>query len=121
MNRPALLRGDEQIVAHHRALDAEPLEAHARRAQMLDAGAHDAELGARDCGESDERSDLDVIRTDAVRGAMQRLRAVDGERVRADPLDAGAHRDEESREILHVRLARRVADASSYRGRCSRP
>ena len=35
---------------------------------------------------------------------------MDGERVRADALDAGAHGDEELREVLHVRLAGGVAE-----------
>ena len=39
---------------------------------MLDAGARDAKLRARDRRESDERADLDVIRADAVRRAVQR-------------------------------------------------
>jgi len=108
-----LLRGDDQIVADDGALDAETLESHARGAEMLDASAHDPQLGSRDRREPDERADLDVIGTDAMRSAVQRLRSVNRERVRADPFDRGAERDEEMREILHVRLARRVAQGRS--------
>ena len=89
--------------------DAEPREAHERRAQMLDAGVGDADLGPRHGGESDERSDLDVIRADAVRRAAERASAVDRELVRADAVDLRAERDEEVAEVLDVRLAGGVA------------
>ena len=116
----ALLGRHEQVIADHRAFDAEALEAHARGAQMLDAGRDDAELGLRDRRESDERADLDVIGADAVRRAVKRPGAVDGDRVRADPLDRRAHRDEKLGEVLHVRLARGVAEGGRARGQARR-
>ena len=109
LNDLLLLGRDDEVGAVDRARDAEPREAHQRRAQMLDAGVGDADLRAGDGGEADERSDLDVIGTDAVRGAAERPSAVDRELVRADAVDLGAERDEEMTEILDVRLARRVA------------
>jgi hypothetical protein len=42
-------------------------------------------------------------------GAAERRAAVDGELVRADPLDLRPECDQEVRQILHVRLAGRVA------------
>src|SRR6185437_12202351 len=119
-NRATLLGGDDQIVAHHRAFDAEPLEAEPRRAEMLHACSHDAKLGARDRREPDERADLDVIRTDAMSGAVQRLRTVYRDGVCSDPFDRGAERHEEVREILHVRLARRVAERRRAGGEARR-
>ena len=89
--------------------DAEPREAHERRAQMLDAGVGDADLGARDGGEADERADFDVIGPDAMRRAAERAAAVDRELVRADAVDLRAERDEEMAEVLDVRLAGGVA------------
>ena len=97
--------------------DAEAREAEQRRAKVLDAGRLDADLRSRDGGESDERPDLDVIRPDAVRAATDRLPAVDGDGVRADPIDLRAERAEEMREVLHVRLAGGVAkDRRASRG-----
>ncbi len=89
--------------------DAEPLEVHQRRAEVLDARVLDRELRFRHRGEADERADLDVVGPDAVGAAAQRRAAVDGHRVGADALDAGAERDEEVGEILHVRLGGGVA------------
>ena len=63
-----------------------------------------------DRGEPDERADFDVIGSDPVRRAAELASAVDRELVRADAVDLGAERDEEMTEILHVRLARRVAE-----------
>ena len=40
----------------------------------------------------------------------ERLDALDAQDVRLDPFDVGAERDEEAAQVLHVRLARRVAD-----------
>src|SRR5215208_464779 len=48
-----ILRHD-QVVARGLAANAHPLEAHQHRAEVLDAGGLDAQLGARDGGESDE-------------------------------------------------------------------
>src|SRR5581483_8666877 len=56
-----LVGGDDQIVAGDLADDAEPLETHADRAQMLDAGTHDADRRARYRGEPDQRADLDMV------------------------------------------------------------
>src|SRR4051794_24125268 len=71
---------------------------------MLDAGRLDADLGARDGGEPDERSDFDVVRADAVRTATDWLTAMNGDRVGADALDLRAERVQEMREVLDVRL-----------------
>ena len=67
-----LVGRDDEVVAVDVADDAEALEAHERRAQVLDAGALDAELGAGDRGEADERADLDVVGADAMRRAAER-------------------------------------------------
>ena len=67
--------------------DAEPREAHQRRAQVLDAGVRDADLGARHRRQPDERADLDVIGADACVRAAERAPAVDGEHVGADAVD----------------------------------
>ena len=59
-----LVGGHDEVVAVDLADDAEPLEPHQHRAQMLDAGARDAQRRARHRGEPDERADLDVIGPD---------------------------------------------------------
>ena len=76
---------------------------------MLEARVLDADRRVRHGRQADERSDLDVVGADAVRGAAEALRALDGHVVGADAVDARTERDEEVREVLHVRLARRVA------------
>ena len=70
----------------------------------------DPQLAPGDAGERHEAADLDVIGRDRVLGPAQRLRAVDREQVRSDPLDIGAHLDQHPRQVLDVRLAGRVAD-----------
>ena len=70
----------------------------------------DAQLAAGHAGERHEAADLDVVGGDLVLAAVQLLRAVDGEQVRADALDVGAHLHEHPREVLHVGLAGGVAD-----------
>ena len=59
-----LVRRHDEIVALDAADDAEPLKAHADRAQMLDAGARDAQRRARHRGKPDQRADLDMIGLD---------------------------------------------------------
>ena len=90
--------------------DAEALEAHADRAQVLDAGARDAQRRARDRGEADERADFDVIGADAmaaplpsVAGPCTIIVLVPIPSIRA-PM-----RHEEVRQVLHVRLGGGVA------------
>ena len=74
---------------------------------------------AGDAGERHEAADLDVVGRDVVLAAVQALGAVDGDQVRADALDVGAHLHEHAREVLHVRLAGRVADDGGAGGeRC---
>ena len=51
----------DQVVALDLADNAEPLKTHPDRAQMLDAGARDAQRRARHRGEPDQRADLDMI------------------------------------------------------------
>ena len=82
-----------------------------------------AQLAAGDARERHEAADLDVVGRDLVLAAVQALGAVDGQQVRADPLDVGAHLHEHAREILDVRLAGGVADhgrARRQRGRHQR-
>src|SRR3954468_4629952 len=76
---------------------------------MLETGVGDADLGFRDGSKSDERTDLDVVGADAMRGAPERAAAFDRELVGPDAIDLGAERNEEMAEVLNVRLARRVA------------
>ena len=51
---------------------------------------------------------------------VERLDALDPEHVRLDPVDPSAQRDEEAAEILHVRLAGRVADHGLVAGQDGR-
>ncbi len=105
-----LLGGDDQVGTVLAALDAQTLEPEAGRPQMLDAGVLDAQFGVRDRGEADERADLDVVGADPVRGGAEVLRAGDRQAVGADAVHLGADRGEEPGQVLHVRLARRVAE-----------
>ena len=70
----------------------------------------DRDLAARRGGQRGEARDLDVLRADPVRAALQLLDTVDAKDVRADPLDLRAERDEEVAQVLDVRLAGRVTD-----------
>ena len=76
---------------------------------MLDAGARDAQRRARHRGEPDQRADLDVIGPDRIAAAAERRWSVHDHGIGADALDAGAKRDQEMREVLHMRLGSDVA------------
>src|SRR4029079_13810875 len=85
------------------------------------AGILDSQVGPGDRGQADERADLDVVRTDGVRDLLRsnRLSAVDGHGIGAYTLDLGAERDQETGEVLDVRLAGRIAQhGRSLGGRC---
>src|SRR5579862_3619797 len=60
---PALLSGDDEVIAVDHAFDAETGKAHAYGSEVFHAGIGDAELGARDRREADKRTDFDVIRS----------------------------------------------------------
>ena len=90
--------------------DAEPLERRPDRHEVLRVGAFDRDVAARDRGHADEAADLDVIGADRPRAAVQLLDAVDAQDVRLDAVDLRAEGDEEPAQVLHVRLARRVAE-----------
>src|SRR5688572_10989436 len=115
-----LIFRDDEILAVFLADDAEPLEAHSDRAEVLEARVLDAQLGARDGREADERSNLDVIGPDRVRSPAYGMTPVNRERIRPDPLDVGAERGEKMRQVLHVGLARRVAKHGGAGGGDSR-
>ena len=98
-----------EIVALDAADDAEPLETHPDRTQMLDARACDPQRRTRHRGEPDQRADLDMVGLNRVGRAAERRRPVHDNRVGADALDLGAERDQEMREILHVRFGGGIA------------
>jgi len=104
-----LARGDHEVLPVEVRLDAEPLEAEQRGAQVGGAHALDAQLRVGDRRQADERAHLDVVRADRELGAPQRAAALDRERVGPDAADLGAHGDQEPREVLHVRLRGGVA------------
>ena len=89
---------------------AEPFEDEADHPQVVRDRVLDAQLAAGHARERHEAADLDVVGRDVVLAAVQALGAVDGEQVRADALDVGAHLHEHAREVLHVRLGGGVAD-----------
>ena len=93
LNDLLLLGRHDEIGSVDLARDAEPREAHERRAQMLDAGVGDADLRPGDRRQPDERADFDVIGTDAMRGAAEWPTTVDRELVGADAVDLRAERD----------------------------
>ena len=76
---------------------------------MFDAGARDAERRTRHRGKADQRTDLDMVGADRIAGAAERRRPMHDHGVGAYAFDAGAERDQEMGEILHVRLGGDVA------------
>ena len=84
---------------------------------MLDAGARDAQRRARHRGEPDQRTDLDMIGPDRIARRAQRRRAVHDHGVGADALDPRAERDQEMREVLHMRFGGDVAQIAGAVGR----
>ena len=83
---------------------------------MLDTGARDPKRRTRHRGEPDQRADLDVIRLNGVTRTAQRCRPVYDDGVGADTLDLGAERDQEMREVLHMRLGGGIAQVSGAVG-----
>ncbi len=81
------------------ALEHQPDHAQVARHRVLDP-----QLAASHPGQRDEAADLDVVGRDIVFAAVQAPGAVDGDQVRADPLDVGAHLHEHARQVLDVRL-----------------
>ena len=69
-----------------------------------------SQLAAGHARERHERRDLDVVRRHGVLATAELRDAVDCHHVGADALDRGAHLVEHARDVLHVRLARGVAD-----------
>ena len=80
------------------------------RGQVLRHDVLDDDLALGDRAEPDEARDLDVIGADAPVAAPQTLDAAHPQDVRADALDIRSQRDQETAEILDVRLAGRVRD-----------
>ena len=89
--------------------------------QVLERGVLDHELAARDGGQADERADLDVVGADPCWQPRSRSAPSIVKDVRADALDLRAHRDQQAAQVLHVRLAGGVGDASSCPARAPRP
>ena len=103
-----LLLRHEQVIAVDRGAHAQAVEAHPDRTQVCHAGVGDSQGRMSHRGEADERADLDVVRTDAMRAAVECAAPVHGEDVRTDPLDPRPHGDEHPTEVLHMRFARGV-------------
>ena len=71
----------------------------------------DDDVAVRRGGRDHVRSRLDVVGGHVVRGPVeQTAAALDDDQLGADPGDVRAHADEASRQVIHVRLARGVAD-----------
>jgi hypothetical protein len=66
LNCARLLTGDHEVVPLDPAVNTKPFEAHQGAAEMFDARAFNAERGARDRGEANERSNFDVVGSDRV-------------------------------------------------------
>ena len=75
---------------------------------MLDAGLLNPDLGFRHRGETDERSDFDVIGADRMRRGSKGASALDGQLVGSNSVDRGAERDQKMTKVLDVWLARGV-------------
>src|SRR6201999_3744032 len=84
-------------------------KAQQRRPKVLHAGVGNANFRASGRGQPNERSDFDVVRTDAMRGASEWLSSLNRQLVRADAIDLRPERNEEVTEILNVRFTRGVA------------
>src|SRR6185312_7062429 len=106
---PLLIRADGEPATIGSCANTQALEAQQGAPQVLRPDRIDGDLAVGNCGEPDETADLDVIRTDRVPGADQWPTAFDSVDVGTDPFDLSTHGDENSGEILHVRLARGVS------------
>ena len=77
---------------------------------MLHPSGLDANLRASDGRETDERSDFDVIWTDAMSAATDGPPTVNRYGIRAYPLDLCPERAEKVGKVLHVWLGRGVPE-----------
>ncbi len=79
-------------------------------AQVLERYVADRQLRLRHGGHADEAADLDHVGKHRVLRAAERLHALDGQQVRGDARDAGAHAVEHAAQLLDVGFACRVVD-----------
>src|SRR5205085_23142 len=105
-----LIFRNADVVAFDLDVDTELLEHVADCIQVLRHAVFDQQFAARDDGESDVRTDFDVIAGDGEVAAVQRVDSVNGERVRGDSFDLGAEQIQKSTEVLNVRLGGGVVD-----------
>jgi hypothetical protein len=101
---------DVHRVLPHLDANAKLLEGRHDRHQVFRAHRLDRHVAAGDRGHADEAADLDVIAADRPLAAVQLAHARDAQHVRLDAFDVRAEGDEEATQVLHVRLARGVAD-----------
>ena len=81
------------------------------RGEVARRRAGHGDVAAGDGPRHEERARLDAVGDDPVARAAELGHALDLDPLGARALDAGAHGDEEPREVRHLRLARGVLDA----------
>src|SRR5438093_4982879 len=104
----AILALYDEVLTLDLGFDTESLENEPRHPEVLRYGLLDRRRSLRHGDQHDEGPDLHMIAEDRVVHAFQSINAVDRDRVRSDPVDAGAHLRERKPELLDVWLARRV-------------
>ena len=101
---------DAKHVGVHRALDVQPLQHGRDHFHVFSAGAADFDLPFRHRGDNRPAARPDIVAPETMVGAVEHAAALDLDRRRARPGDAGAQLGQEMTELDHVRLARRVTD-----------
>src|SRR5437867_2525553 len=107
----AVPRRDEHVITSYLGLDAKTAKDETHHAQVFGNDAVDRRLTVRHRDRSNQRANLHVIAEQRVISPVKTLDPIDNECVRPDAADLPAHGNQCLRELLYVRLARRVVES----------
>ena len=105
-----LLGRDKEVIPPHLGPYPEPLKGSRDHRHLLYVRIDDRQLRGGHGSHADEAPHLDHIRQDPVTRPAEMADSLDGQPIACDALDLSPHRDQQSAELLHVRLAGGIVD-----------